>query len=105
LIVTVTVAGAERVTITPPALYKTTQTRWTISGTISPAAGQIITLLYLDGPNAGFIIGHATSDALGNWLFDVKGLTGLWNPTTAKATTVWATGPAGGTATSPITVR
>jgi Big-like domain-containing protein len=103
--VTITVAGAEVITITPPALYKTTQARWTISGTCTPAAGQILTIQYLDGPNAGFIIGHVIVPATGAWLYDVKGLTGIFNPTTAGAKTIWVTGPGGGSATMPITAR
>jgi hypothetical protein len=103
--VTVTVSGAEVITITPPALYRITQLRWTVAGTDSPAAGQVLTITYLDGPNAGFQIGTATVTATGAYLLDIKGVTGLFNPTTAGATQVKVTGPSGAFATAPISVK
>ncbi|MFL5291508.1 MAG: hypothetical protein ACJ79U_08315, partial [Myxococcales bacterium] len=43
---------------------------------------QTITLSYVDGPAAGTVIGTAVGDAAGNWLFDVRGVSGATDPTT-----------------------
>jgi hypothetical protein len=108
--VTVTVVGAEVLTIIPPANFVVRAARWTVSGTDTPSAGQIIRLEYANGPNTGFVIGSVPVDALGNWLLDIKGVTGLFNPTTAQATQIKASSFIGGVATgstavAPITLK
>ncbi|MFL5301894.1 MAG: Ig-like domain-containing protein, partial [Anaeromyxobacteraceae bacterium] len=104
--VTVTVAGAETLTITPPVQYIVASARWRLSGTDLPAAGQTLTMQYLDGPNKGFaVVSGFPVDALGNWVIDIRGATGILNPTTAGATQVIVFSSTGAVATAPITLK
>jgi hypothetical protein len=108
--VTVTVAAAETLTITPPALFTVASSRWKIAGTDTPPFGQVVRIQYANGPNAGFIIADVPVDALGNWLLDIRGVSGLFNPTTAAATQIMVSSFINGNSTgaiqfAPITVK
>jgi hypothetical protein len=103
--VTVTVVATETLTVTGPAVFRTASSRWIISGTDLPPANQVLTIQYYDGPNVGYLLGHVSVDALGNWLFDARGVTGLLNPTTAQATKIIVFSSLGATAIAPISLK
>jgi hypothetical protein len=102
--VTVTVAAAETLTITPPATFIAAQKRWKIAGVSTPAVvGKQVKIQYYNGVNgsatagAGFLVGTATvADTLGNWTYDFKPVSGLADPTIAGATQVMAYTATGG---------
>jgi len=102
--VTVTVAATETIAIAR-AEFRGDKGRWIVSGTDTPAANQVLSIRYADGPNVGFQVGTAPVDGLGNWAFDVAGLSGLYNPSLAQATGIVVTGPAGGNATAGVLIR
>jgi VCBS repeat-containing protein len=104
--VTVTVVSGETLTITPPVQFIVASGRWRLSGTDLPAAGQTLTMQYLDGPNKGFaVVSGFPVDALGNWVIDIRGATGILNPTTAGATQIIIFSSTGGVATAPIVLK
>ncbi|HSB72799.1 MAG TPA: cadherin-like domain-containing protein [Candidatus Methylomirabilis sp.] len=97
--VTVTVASAETISITR-AEYVVSKGRIKTQGTISPAAGQSITLVFLN--SAGTVLGTAgttIADAVGNWVVD----TAVALPTGASR--VRATSSNGSVATATLTLK
>jgi hypothetical protein len=105
--VTVRAVTADTV-VAQAATFRTTAKRWVISGTDS-IGGQVITLTYANGSAAGTTIGTATGDAAGNWILDIRGVSGVLDPTTiplaTRPTQVRATSPLGGTGVVNITIR
>jgi Bacterial Ig domain len=101
--VTVQVAAAEQVAITPPATYVTNKRRLVVTGTISPPANQTVTVEFIDG-NAQpvpLVVGTAGT---------VTSVAGLWTLDTfvdlpPTATSVKATGAFGGVNAVGITPK
>ncbi len=127
--VTVTVNATEAIVVTK-SQYVVSKNRWVVSGTDSVIAGQTLAIAYAAGANggtykvngvcsgsaAGTMIGSATVDPLGNWIFDViMTSAGVLNPsnTGGNSTGFWCTppkqltitSPLGGTATANITLK
>jgi hypothetical protein len=127
--VTVTVNSTETIVITK-SIYTQSKNRWTVSGTDNVLAGQTLTISYPAGANGGTykingvcsgsaggtVIGTATLDGLGNWLFDqIMTSAGVLNPsnTGGNSTGFWCTppkqvlvtSPLGGTNTANITLK
>lgn len=128
--VTVNISTTEAIVVAKD-IYTQGRSRWTVGGTISPVAGQTMTVAYdpgtvatykvngqCTGNAAGTVIGTATVDALGNWLFDqiLTSTTGVLNPsnTLGNSTGFWCTPPktmritsslTGGSVTSAISFR
>jgi hypothetical protein len=114
--VTVTVSTTEAIVVAKD-IYTTRSGRWTLQGTLSPAAGQTLTMTYVDGTfkvngactgaAAGTVIGSATVDALGNWLYDqiLPNTAGVLNPsnTGGNATGFWCAPPKSVRITSSLT--
>jgi hypothetical protein len=97
--VTVTAVNADAPVIAK-AQFTNASKRWVVSGTDSAFAnGTIIHITYNNGAPAGFEIGTATV-AAGNWLFDLRGVSGTSDPTTfpvaTRPTQVKATSDLGG---------
>jgi Bacterial Ig domain len=104
--VTVNLSTAEAIVVAK-SIYTQAKGRWTVSGTDSPAAGQTMSITYVDGTykvagactgsSAGVGIGKATVDSLGNWLYDqiLTSTTGVLNPsnTLGNSTGFWCTPP------------
>lgn len=94
--------------IATSALFRTTAKRWVITGTDS-VPGQTITVTYDNGSAAGTVIGTTTGDAAGNWILDIRGVSGLLDPTTipqaTRPTRIRATSPLGGFGTVGFTIR
>jgi Bacterial Ig domain len=106
--VTVNLSTTEAI-VPAKAIYTQSKGRWTLSGTISPVAGQTITMTYVDGiykvngtcpvssNAAGTVIATATADALGNWLYDqvLTNTAGVLNPSNSlgNSTGFWCTPP------------
>jgi hypothetical protein len=103
--VIVSVIGEDTV-VAASALFRTDKSRWVVSGS-DDQPNQTITLTYFDGPAAGTVIGTATGDAAGNWLFDQRGVTGVLNPTTLtpRPSQLEAKSSLGGTSRITITIR
>ncbi|MFL5398030.1 MAG: Ig-like domain-containing protein [Myxococcales bacterium] len=103
--VIVQVIGGDTVVGTD-ALFRIAQRRWTISGSASQP-NQTVTIKYDDGAAAGTVIGTAQVDPFGNWLLDLRKVTGALDPTTLtpRPTRVRITSTLGGTTTVPITIR
>jgi hypothetical protein len=105
--VIVTVIGEDTVVVAS-ALFRTDKKRWVVSGS-DDQPNQTITLTYADGAPAGTIIGTATADAAGNWLFDQRGFSGALDPTTfpiaTRPTQLRATSSLGGSSRITITIR
>jgi hypothetical protein len=103
--VTVNVIAADTV-VAASAVFRTSQNRWAVSGTDS-VPNQLITITYADGPAAGVVVGRTTGDAAGAWTFDVRGVSGVLDPTTLnpRPTRVRATSPLGGSGTVTLTIR
>ncbi|HZX93130.1 MAG TPA: cadherin-like domain-containing protein, partial [Myxococcales bacterium] len=103
--VIVSVIGEDTV-VAASALFRTDKNRWVVSGS-DDQPNQTITLTYFDGPAAGTVIGTATGDAAGNWLFDQRGFTGVLNPTTLtpRPSQLQAKSSLGGTSRITITIR
>ena len=114
---TVTVSAAEAIVVAKD-IYTQARGRWTVQGTISPAAGQTLTMTYVDGifrvngvcpaasNAAGTVIGTATVDALGNWLYDqiLPSTTGVLNPSnTGNSAGFWCSPPKSLRITSSLT--
>ncbi|HEY2029604.1 MAG TPA: Ig-like domain-containing protein [Myxococcales bacterium] len=98
--VTVTAVSADAPVIAK-AQFTNAQKRWVVSGTDSAfAEGTIVHITYNNGAPAGFEIGTAQV-AGGNWLMDLRGVTGTSDPTTfpvaTRPTQVRATSDLGGT--------
>lgn len=102
--VTVTVAGSE-VLDAQLAQYRTSRGRWVVSGTSSVPTPHNVTISYADGTSAGFVIGTAVVDALGNWALDIRGARDALDPRTSGATQLNVTSKLGGTDTIGITIR
>jgi len=89
--VTVTLSGGEAI-VPAKTIYTQNKGRWTLSGTVSPANGQTITMTYVDGTYkvngactgsaAGTVVGTAPSDPNGNYLYDqiLTNTSGVLNP-------------------------
>jgi hypothetical protein len=104
--VTVNLSTAEAIVVAK-SIYTQAKGRWTVSGTDSPAAGQTLSITYVDGTykvagactgsSAGVGIGKATVDSLGNWLYDqiLTSTTGVLNPsnTLGNSTGFWCSPP------------
>jgi hypothetical protein len=103
--VTVVAIASDTVGVTT-AQFRTGQARWSVTGT-SSAPNQRITITYVDGAAAGAVIGTAQGDATGAWTLDIRGVTGVANPTTLnpRPTRVRATSALGGSGTQVITIR
>jgi hypothetical protein len=103
--VTLNVIPTDAVTVTR-AQFTLSQKRWVVTGTTS-VPNQTITLSYVNGTAAGHVIGTVPVDALGNWTLDIRGVTGLDDPTTlaSRPTTLKATSSAKGSATVTITYK
>jgi len=105
--VIVNVIGEDTV-VAASALFRTDKKRWVISGSDSEP-NQTVTLTYANGAAAGSIIGTATGDAAGNWLFDQRGFSGQLDPTTfpvaTRPTQIQATSSLGGVSRIAITIR
>lgn len=102
--VTVTVAGSE-VLDAQLAQYRTSRGRWVVSGTSSVPTPHNVTISYADGTSAGFVIGTAVVNALGNWALDIRGARGALDPRTSGATQLNVTSQLGGTDTIGINIR
>lgn len=109
--VTVNVSTAEAI-IVASDIYTQAKGRWTVKGTDSPANGQTLSMTYdlstaptykvngictaLTAANDP-VVGTATVDALGNWLFDqiLSNTAGLLNPsnTLGNSTGFWCSPP------------
>jgi len=103
--VIVKVIGEDTV-VAASALFRTDKARWVISGSDSEP-NQHLTITYDDGGAAGTVIGFADGDVNGNWLLDVRGVTGALNPTTVipRPTHIRVTSPLGGSGTVVISIR
>lgn len=105
---TVTVTAVQTdAPLTTKAQFTNASKRWVISGTDQGFDGTIIHLTYGDGPQAGHELGTAQV-AAGNWLFDIRGVTGINDPTTLtpKPSQITATSDLGGTFTfGPISYK
>ncbi|HSB72797.1 MAG TPA: cadherin-like domain-containing protein [Candidatus Methylomirabilis sp.] len=130
--VTVNVSTAEAILVAKD-IYTQSKGRWTVSGTDSPAAGQTLTITYdittpptfkVNGVCTAMtaatnpVIGTATVDALGNWLYDqiLANNSGVLNPsnTLGNSTGFWCSPPknvritsslTGASVTSPISLK
>ncbi|MFL5378714.1 MAG: cadherin-like domain-containing protein, partial [Myxococcales bacterium] len=103
--VVVRIIGDDTV-VAASALFRTDKKRWVVSGSDSEP-NQTITLTYVNGAAAGTVVGTAVGDAAGNWLFDVKGMTGALDPTTLnpRPTQLEAKSTLGGSSRITITIR
>lgn len=103
--VTVNVVAADQVGANS-AVFRTGQRRWIVSGA-SSIPDQLITITYEDGPAAGVTLGTARGDANGNWTLDVRGVSGVLDPTTLvpRPTRIRATSALGGSGTAVIVTR
>jgi hypothetical protein len=103
--VTLNVVAADTVTVTK-AIFTASSARWVVTGTTS-VANQTLTLSYVNGQAAGHVLATVPVDNLGNWTLDIRGVTGLDNPTTLlpKPTNLKATSSAGGSAVTLITYK
>jgi hypothetical protein len=115
--VTVTVSGAEAITITR-VNFVVSKKRWRIDGTVSPIAGQMMKITYDNGTlangtsAAGTLIGTALVDANGTWTLDLPGVTGILDPTNTSVfrsnslpTRVRVTSTLGASATASIALK
>lgn len=113
--VTVTVLPVENIVI-QQATFRTTARRWIVAGTDSVPANQTLTITYANGilsngsPASNIVIGTATVDGAGNWILDIRGVTGVLDPTNrivfrTLPTQVRLTSPQGGTQIATITIR
>ncbi len=119
--VTINVSTSEAI-VPAKAIYTQSKGRWTVGGTISPAAGQTMNITYdittpptfkVNGVCTAMtaatnpVIGRAPVDALGNWLFDqlLSNTSGVINPsnTLGNSTGFWCTPPKSVRITSSLT--
>jgi len=105
--VTLNVIPSDTVTITR-AQFTIAQKRWVVTGTTS-VPNQTINLTYVNGGAlvAGHSIGTVPVDALGNWTLDIRGVTGLDDPSiqVPRPTTLKATSSFAGASTVAITYK
>src|SRR4051812_482878 len=103
--VTVNVIPNDTVTFTK-AIFTVSSKRWVVTGTTS-VPNQTITITYVNGSAAGHAIGTIPVDTLGNWTLDIRGVTGLDDPTTLpfRPNVLKATSSFAGAATVNITYR
>jgi Big-like domain-containing protein len=104
--VTVNVATSEAI-VPQKAIYTQTKGLWVVQGTVSPAAGQTMTITLLNGTYkvngaclgnaAGTLIGTAVPDSTGLWLLSLSlsNTAGVQNPsnTLGNSTGFWCTPP------------
>jgi VCBS repeat-containing protein len=104
--VTVTLSSGEAI-VPAKTQYTQTKGRWTLTGIVSPAAGQTISMSYLDGTYkvngactgnaAGTVVGTAPTDARGNFTVDqiLTSTSGVLNPsnTLGNSTGFWCSPP------------
>ncbi|MFL5458125.1 MAG: hypothetical protein ACJ78X_17125, partial [Myxococcales bacterium] len=103
--VTLNVIPNDTVTFTK-AIFTVSSKRWVVTGTTS-VPNQTITITYVNGSAAGHAIGTIPVDTLGNWTLDIRGVTGLDDPTTlpVRPNVLKATSSFAGAATVNITYR
>jgi hypothetical protein len=103
--VTLNALPSDTVTITK-ANFTASQGRWVVTGTTS-VPNQSIDLTYVDGSAAGHSIATVAVDSFGNWTLDIRGASGLDNPTTlpVRPTTLKAASSFQGSATTAITYK
>ncbi len=109
-------------TITATALFRNDQKRWVVNGTDSVIANQVLTIAYANGtlkdgtatgtPIAGTakaLLGSTAVTATGAWAFDVRGVTGLLDPTSTsflvRPTQLIIKSALGGSVTVPFTFK
>lgn len=104
--VTVTLSGGEAI-VPAKTQYTQNKGRWTLTGTVSPANGQTINMVYVDGTYkvngactgsaAGTLVGTAPTDARGNFTYDqiLTNTSGVLNPsnTLGNANGFWCSPP------------
>ncbi|MFL5377719.1 MAG: cadherin-like domain-containing protein [Myxococcales bacterium] len=93
--------------IVSSALFKLAQKRWVVTGS-SNVPNQTISLTYDDGSATGHEFGVATVDALGAWTLDIRGVTGLDDPTTVtpvQPKRIRATSSLTGSGTVGLTIK
>jgi hypothetical protein len=103
--VTVNVIAADTITITK-ATFTAASKRWVVTGTTS-VPNQTVTLTYVNGVAAGHVLATLPVDTFGNWTMDIRGVTGLDDPTTllVRPTQLRATSTAKGTSTVVISYK
>jgi cadherin-like protein len=115
--VTVTIAQAEAIIITK-SIYTVSKGRWTVSGTDNILGAQTLTVTFNNGTYAsgasavGTVIGTATVDPTGAWLYDNNGgaagtkldpsASGVWS---VKPTQINVSSPFGGASTATINLK
>jgi hypothetical protein len=97
-------AIASDVVVVSSALFRSDQKRWVISGTGS-APNQTITLTYVDGTVAGFVLGTAPVTVTGAWTLDIRGVTGTEDPTTLKKQPTKIRGTSSLTGTGTVAIQ
>ncbi|MBI4322452.1 MAG: cadherin-like domain-containing protein [Chloroflexi bacterium] len=104
--VTVNVGAAESIAISL-AEYRRSQSRFRMTGTISPVTSppQTLQIRWANGTNTTSVVATPVADALGNWAVDIRGAIGTQNPDSSGATQVVVTAPGGGRAVANITFR
>jgi hypothetical protein len=93
--------------IVSSALFRTDKKRWVVTGS-SNVPNQTISLTYDDGSATGHEFGVATVDALGAWTLDIRGVTGLDDPTTVtpvQPKRIRATSSLTGSGTVGLTIK
>src|SRR4051812_33223152 len=93
--------------IVSSALFRTDKKRWVVTGS-SNVPNQTISLTYDDGSATGHEFGIATVDALGAWTLDIRGATGLDDPTTVtpvQPKRIRATSSLTGSGTVGLTIK
>jgi hypothetical protein len=93
--------------IVSSALFKLAQKRWVVTGS-SNVPNQTISLTYDDGSATGHEFGVASVDALGAWTLDIRGVTGLDDPTTVtpvQPKRIRATSSLTGSGTVGLTIK
>lgn len=113
--VTVTVSASEVINI-QQATFRTDARRWIVSGVDSLRLNQTLTISYANGtlangsPAAGTAIGTAVVTGAGSWLLDIRGVSGVLDPTSRTAfrtlpTQIRVTSPLGGSQVATINIR
>lgn len=113
--VTVTVSAVETITVRQ-SMFRTKASRWIVSGTNSVLSGQTMTITYANGVLAngssavGTVVGTAQVSPTGTWALNLRGVTGVLNPTDRAAfltlpTQLRITSSLGSSQTATITVR
>lgn len=106
---TVTVTVTQETITVQQALFRTTARRWIVSGTDSVRAGQTLTITYDNGPAGvpGTVIGTAVVDATGAWVLDIRGVSGVLDPTllNPRPNRIRITSSLGRSVTATFTIR